>query len=61
MFACRCHGPGVAPSPVPEVVAGSVTMQISNIMDAISIFIQITHGCMDSKKLIMWSHTESDV
>ena len=39
----------------------SGTMQISNIMDAISIFIHITHECMDSKKLIMWSHTESDV
>ena len=41
--------------------AGSGTMQISNIMDVISIFIHITHECMDSKKLIMWSHTESDV
>ena len=48
----RCHGPGV--------VAGSGTMQISNIMDAISIFIHITHECMDSKKLIMWSHTEKN-
>ena len=50
-------------SPVPEVVAGSGTMQISNIglMDAISIFIHITHECVDSKKLIMWSHTKSDV
>ena len=48
-------------SPVPEVVAGSGTMQISNIMDAISIFIHITHDCMHSKKLIMWSPTESDV
>ena len=47
--------------PVPGVVAGSGTMQISNIMDVISIFIHITHECMDSKKLIMWSHTESDV
>ena len=47
--------------PVPGVVAGSGTMQISNIMDVISIFIHITHACMDSKKLIMWSHTESDV
>ena len=45
---------------MPEV-AGSRTMQISNIMDGISIFIHITHECMDSKKLIMWSHTESDV
>ena len=44
-----------------EVVAGSGTMQISNIMDAISISIQITHECMDSNKLIMWSHIESDV
>ena len=43
---------------MPEIVAGSGTMQISNIMDAISIFI---HECMDSKKLIMWSHTKSDV
>ena len=34
---------------------------MSNIMYAISIFIHITHECMDSKKLIMWSHTESDV
>ena len=40
-------------SPVPEIVAGSGTMQFSNIMDAISIFIYITHECMDSKKLIM--------
>ena len=48
-------------SPVPEVVAGSGTMQISNIMDAISIFIHITRDCMHSKKLIMWSPTESDV
>ena len=50
-------------SPVPEVslVAGSGTTQMSNIMDAISIFIHITHECMHSKKLIMWSHTESDV
>ena len=47
-------------SPVPEVVPGSGTMQISNIMDAISMFIHITHECMDSKKLIMRSHTESD-
>ena len=47
--------------PVPGVVAGTGTMQISNIMDVISIFIHITHACMDSKKLIMWSHTESDV
>ena len=46
---------------MPEVVAGSGTMQISNIMDAISIFIHITHECMDSKKLIMLCHTESDV
>ena len=53
---------GVARShPVPGVVAGSGTMQILNIMDVISIFIHITHECMDSKKLIMWSHTESDV
>ena len=48
-------------SPVPEVVAGSGTMHISNIMDAISICIHITHNCMHSKKLIMWSPTESDV
>ena len=48
-------------SPVPEVVAGSGTIQTSNIMDAISIFIHITHDCMHSKKLIMWSPTESDV
>ena len=41
--------------PVPGVVAGSGTMQISNIMDVISIFIHITHECMDSKKLMMWS------
>ena len=47
--------------PVPGVIVGSGTMQISNIMDAISIFIHIIHECMDSKKLIMWSHTESDV
>ena len=47
--------------PVPGVVAGSGTMQISNIMDVISIFIHITHECMDSKKLIMWRHRESDV
>ena len=46
---------------MPEVVAGSGTMHISNIMDAISIFIYITHECMDSKKLIMWCHAESDV
>ena len=44
---------------MPEVVAGSGTMQISNIMDEISIFIHITHECIDSKKLIMWSHTQS--
>ena len=47
--------------PVPGVIVGSGTMQISNIMDAISIFIHITHECMDSLKLIMWSHAESDV
>ena len=46
---------------MPEVVTGSGTMQISNIMDAISIVIHITHECMDSNKLSMWSHTESDV
>ena len=46
---------------MPEVVAGSGTMQISNIVDAISILIHIAHKCMDSKKLILWSHTESDV
>ena len=46
---------------MPEVVAGSGTMQISNIMDAISIFIHITHERMHSKKLMLWSHTESDV
>ena len=45
-------------SPVPEVVAGSGTMQISNIMGAISMCIHITHVCMNSKNLIMWSHTE---
>ena len=64
---CRIDPPKLKPgvtvqeSPVPEVVAGSRTMQISNIMNAISIFIHITHECMDSKKVIMWSHTESDV
>ena len=42
---CRCHGPGV--------VAGSRTMQLSNITDAISKFVLITHECMDSKELIM--------
>ena len=46
---------------MPEVVAGSGTVHISNIMDAISIFIHITHECMHSKNLTMWSHTESDV
>ena len=49
------------PVPGVDLVAGSGTMQISNIMDVILIFIHITHECMDSKKLIMWSHTESDV
>ena len=41
----------------PGVVAGS---HISNITDTISKFVHITHACMDSKKVIMWSHTESD-
>ena len=35
------------------MVAGSRTMHISNIADAISKFVHITHACMDSKKLIM--------
>ena len=46
---------------MPEVVPGPGIMQISNTTDAVSIFIHITHECMDSKKVIMWSHTESDV
>ena len=37
----------------PGVVAGLRTMQISNIADAISKFVHITHECMDSKELIM--------
>ena len=49
----------------PEVVAGSRTLQISNITGAISKFVRICfytymyhtmsmiHECMDSKKLIM--------
>ena len=36
---------------MPEVVVGSGTMQISNIMDAISIYSYTSH--MDSKKLIL--------
>ena len=35
----------------PGVLAGSRTMQISNITDAISKFVHITHECMDSKQL----------
>ena len=35
-------------SPRPAVVAGSGTMQISNITDAISMYIHITHECMGS-------------
>ena len=41
----RCRGPGV--------VAGSRTMHISNITDAMSMFLHITHQCIDSKKLVM--------
>ena len=43
----------------PEVVAGSRTMQISKVTDAISKLVHITHECMDYKKLIVWSDTES--
>ena len=60
-FQDRCHGPGVGAGQGPGVVDGSEIMQISNITDlAISKFVHITHECMDSKKLIMRNHTESD-
>ena len=51
--AKRCHGPGLGSRSGPGVVVGSQTMQISNITDAISKFVHITHECMDSKKLII--------
>ena len=47
----RCHGPRVGAG--PGVVAGPRIMQISNITDATSNVVLITHECMKSNSVIM--------